>query len=434
MKPSILEKTFLITLAVIFGGIVFHAPLSVGFGALLPDHELLIKSWKEILMTLAALLACIILTRRKLWQTFTQDWLFRFILLYTLLHLGLIAAFYQGLLPTLAGLAIDLRYLLFFVLVYAAIKAMPEYRRLFVIIATIGAYVVIGFATLQLFLPADILSHIGYSKETIMPYLTVDKNPDYIRVNSTLRGPNPLGAYAGIVLALVTAAATRTKIWRSDRRYLIGGGILALFGVVALWVSYSRSALVGGIIAVGVVLGATILRKLSRRAWIISVAVLFALFGALIAGRDSYFISNVLLHENPAGGSEVSSNEEHASSLGEGMRRLFEQPLGAGVGSTGSASLSGISPIIIENQYLFIAHESGWLGLIFFLAIFSIIMWRLWQRRTDWIALGLFGGGVGLALIGLLLPVWADDTVSIIWWGLAAVALAGGRDERKATK
>jgi len=24
-----------------------------------------------------------------------------------------------------------------------------------------------------------------------------------------------------------------------------------------------------------------------------------------------------------------------------------------------------------------------------------------------------------------VLPVWADDTVSIIWWGMAAIALAG---------
>jgi hypothetical protein len=27
-------------------------------------------------------------------------------------------------------------------------------------------------------------------------------------------------------------------------------------------------------------------------------------------------------------------------------------------------------------------------------------------------------------MIGLLLPVWADDTVAIIWWGLAGLALA----------
>ena len=83
--------------------------------------------------------------------------------------------------------------------------------------------------------------------------------------------------------------------------------------------------------------------------------------------------------------------------------------------------------MIIENQYLFIAHETGWLGLLIFIALFGLIMRSLWQQRQDWLSLGVFASGIGLSLIGLLLPVWADDTVSIVWWGLAAIAIAGGR-------
>ena len=106
------------------------------------------------------------------------------------------------------------------------------------------------------------------------------------------------------------------------------------------------------------------------------------------------------------------------------------QPLGAGIGSTGSASLydDDEGGVIIENQYLYIAHETGWLGLALFVAIFGLIMVRLWRARDDWLALGAFASGVGMALIGLLLPVWADDTVAIVWWALAATAL-GGEDE-----
>ena len=47
-----------------------------------------------------------------------------------------------------------------------------------------------------------------------------------------------------------------------------------------------------------------------------------------------------------------------------------------------------------------------------------------WKRRQDWLALGVFGSGIGLALIGVLLPVWVDDTVSIVWWALLAIVLA----------
>ncbi|HRQ98131.1 MAG TPA: hypothetical protein PK265_02290, partial [Candidatus Saccharibacteria bacterium] len=80
-------------------------------------------------------------------------------------------------------------------------------------------------------------------------------------------------------------------------------------------------------------------------------------------------------------------------------------------------------PLIIENQYLFIAHEVGWLGLILFVSIYVAVLMKLWDRRKNYLALGVFASGIGLALIGLLLPVWVDDTTAIIWWGLAAIAL-----------
>ena len=434
MKITTLEKISLMILLIIFGGIVIHAPISVGLGVLLPDYALLIKSWKELLLVLLIPLVCIIVTRRRMWRELAQDWIFRFVVLYGALHLVSAVLSYDGLGPTLAGLAIDLRYILFFGFVYVMVKVVPNSRQLFMRIGIIGAFIVVGFATTQLFLPADILTHIGYSKETITPYLTVDKNPDYIRVNSTLRGPNPLGAYAGMVLALLATAAIRMKVWRNDKKIIIGGIILAVCSFVAVWISYSRSALIGAAGSLIAVFSTTVMRKLSRRAWIISSAVLFALIGALVLGRDSSFVSNVLLHENQNGGSEVSSNDGHAQSLQDGFKLFVSQPFGAGVGSTGSASLEGANPIILENQYLFIAHEVGWLGLLLFIVIFIGVLVRLWHLRKDWLALGVFASGLGLASIGILLPVWADDTVSIVWWGLAAIALVGGKNDRKTTK
>ncbi len=50
-------KIYIGILAVIFGGIVIHAPLTVAIGTLWPNYDLLIKSWKEILMLVAGLLA-----------------------------------------------------------------------------------------------------------------------------------------------------------------------------------------------------------------------------------------------------------------------------------------------------------------------------------------------------------------------------------------
>ncbi|HET6746744.1 MAG TPA: hypothetical protein VFH06_01405 [Candidatus Saccharimonadales bacterium] len=426
MKVSRLEQVSIITLLVIFLGIVFHAPLSVGISQLLPGYDLLIKSWKEILMVLLIPAACIVVTKRHMWNELARDWIFRLIVVYGVLHIILVGLLWRGTASTLAGLAIDLRYVLFFGLVYVFVRAVPSSRRSLIMAASIGAAVVVGFATLQLFLPPDILTHIGYSKDTIAPYLTVDKNPNYIRVNSTLRGPNPLGAYAGMVLGFLTALLAKGRLQLKRRSTLITSVVFGICSVVALWISYSRSALVASIVTVlSVVLIATFTR-ISKRAWVAAGAIIIVLAGGLIAARNTNFVSNVILHENPDGGSSISSNDGHIESLQYGTGQLVKQPLGGGIGSTGSASLLSEKPLIVENQYLFIGHEVGWIGLGLFVALFVVIMKRLWRYRADWLALGAFASGIGLSIIGILLPVWADDTVSIIWWGIAAIAIVGG--------
>ncbi len=420
-----LEKFYAYALLVIFAGIVVHAPLSVWLGTVFPNDALLIKSWKEIIMLLLVPVAIWLVSQHKLWREFGRDIIFRLLIIYAALHLLILAIWWPGAAQASAGLAIDLRYVLFFGLVYTLIRIAPGYKKTVVKVGIAGAALVLGFAFLQLFLPADVLSHIGYNEHTIQPYLTVDKNPDFIRVNSTLRGPNPLGAYAASVLIIAAAFVLRQKKSLDDRKtlWLVCG--LVFTAAAALWVSYSRSAQLAVIVGIiAVVVGAQI-KKISRNVWIVGGTVVFLLLAGLVIGRNSTFISNVILHENPNGGSSISSNDGHASSLANGLHNMIHQPFGAGIGSTGSASLLGNNGVVIEDQYLFIAHEAGWLGLALYICIFGFIMWRLWSRRSDYLALGLFGAGVCLAVIGLLLPVWVDDTVSIVWWGLAAVAIAG---------
>ena len=419
---KVLGKVYVTILLVIFGGIVLHAPLSVGFGTLWPNYDLLIKSWKEILMLVAGVILLVLLYKTKQMKLL-RDPIIIAIGIYAALHLALLFYASTGLTSSVAGLAIDLRYVLYFSLVYLAMRLYPNYRKTFIRVGIAGALIVLIFALLQVFvLPHDVLKSIGYNSNTINPYLTVDQNHDFIRINSTLRGPNPLGAYAGMVLVLIVAAVTKRKV-KKDKWPLVITTILLVGGVVALWASYSRSALIATIVAVVIVLVFTTVKRISLKPWAVIITLLVALTGGYLLISNTSFVSNVLLHENPTGGSSVNSNEDHINSLLDGLNQSVRQPLGAGIGSTGSASLFGSQPEIVENQYLFIAHEVGWLGLGLFAYIFGLIIFRLWALRKDWLALGVLASGIGLALIGLLLPVWVDDAVAIIWWGLAAIAL-----------
>ncbi len=429
MKHNLVERILVGILLVVAAGIVVHAPLTVWLGTIWPHEVQYIKAWKEILMGVALVLMIMTAVRRKKINELLEDRLMQLSLVYAGLHFVMMGVFQNGLSHAGAGLLIDLRYVLFFVVTYGTIRLLPRYRKLFVRVFAAGAVVVLGFALLQLFvLPRDVLTHIGYSKDTIAPYLLVDENPSFVRINSTLRGPNPLGAYAVIVLGLLAAAAIRRKLKVRDW-WLLGAAALA--AGLTLGVSFSRSSLIGAVAALLVAMIVPLTAKMRWRAALSLTAIVVGIAGLFFAFRGSYFVSNVILHDNPTTGALVDSNAGHASSVIDGLGMVVRQPFGDGVGSTGSASLGGSDPLIIENQYLFVAHEVGWAGLLLFVALFVEVLRRLWHRRASVLALGVFASGVGLGIIGLFLPVWADDTVSIVWWGLAAIAIGSGYGTRK---
>lgn len=427
-KRDIMGTVFISLLVVVFGGIVLHAPLSVGLGSLFPDYELGIKAWKEVLLAISAVITLFLLIKKNKLSIIKEP-LMVGIGLYALIHIITLIVLYQGGAASIAGLMIDLRYVLFFALIYTALRLYPQYKKVFIRVGIGGALTVVVFALLQVFvLPIDVLKYIGYNVNSIMPYLTVDQNHDFIRINSTLRGPNPLGAYAVIVLAAVTAwlAMKNTALKVRPALYV---AVLLIGSIVALWASYSRSALIAAGIALLIVLLALTFKRYKYLVLAIGAGLLVVVGTGIVIGRDSDFVSNVILHEDPEEIGEVNSNDGHVESLQDGALRALRQPFGAGIGSTGSASLYGDSPVIIENQYLFIAHEVGWVGVVLFALIFIGILNRLWQYRKNWLGLSVFASGVGLACIGIFLPVWVDDTVAIIWWGLAGMVLAGGHHD-----
>jgi hypothetical protein len=407
----------------IFFFIFFHAPISVWLSSIWPEQKLIIKAWKEILILLSAIILFIILLMKGKISYIYYDKLVVCLIAYIVLHILLITIFGGSVQQIIAGLMIDLRYIALFGVVYLAVKFIPTLKKNILTTVSIAGSISLIFALLQLsVLPKDILASIGYNKDTIQPYLTVDRNHDFIRINGTLRGPNPLGALAatGFVFVLVY---TLMKHRNRSIQKIIAAGILFCLSLV-VWFSYSRSAL--GAVFISVT-SAVILwhgSKMPKKFWLIGSSIILAMISSLFFFRDTSFVQNTIFHNNPKDSNQINSDDAHVTSLGDGYQRMLDQPFGAGIGSTGSASYLSDQPLVIENQYLFIAHESGWLGLALFGAIISIIYRRLYKvRRHDWLAMAVLSSGVGLFAIGLVLPVFVDDTVSLVWWGLAGVAL-----------
>ncbi|MES2876011.1 MAG: O-antigen ligase family protein [Patescibacteria group bacterium] len=405
--------------------IVLHAPFSVAVGSWLPDYATIIKAWKEIVLTVLATIAVASVTRRRAWPIVLRNGLIQLSLAFIVLHVVLAAVLGGDQQSVVAGLMIDLRFIVMFILMYVLVLLRPESIKRVLAVVAAGAVIVLGFGLLQItLLPDDVLRGIGYSRQTITPFTTIDSNPEYVRINSTLRGPNPLGAIAVVYAALASAyLLKRTRGADMRRIAVVAGGLVAAGAVV--FASYSRSAY----IALGAALGLTIVmtKKVSRSFVLAGMAVFALLIVGLVLVSTTDWYSNVILHEDPESTVVSKSNDGHIESFETGAYRAVTQPVGAGVGSTGSASLyddDQANDAIIENYYFFVAHESGWLGLTLFIALFAGVLIELWRRRSGWPALGLFASGIGLALIGMLLPVWADETVALIWWGVAGALIA----------
>ncbi len=415
--------------------IPFHAFLTI-FAAHLFDHYTTFRLWKEILLGLAAALALIlVLIDRPLKNQFVGDWLMRLIGIYALvIALAGGVAYYNGGVSRIAmadGILLDLRFLLFFVVTWVLTRndsiIFMNWRKIL-----IGpALVVVGFGLLQRFsLPYDALKHVGYGASTIQPFETVDEKSAYIRLQSTLRGANPLGSYLVIIVTAIATIVTRVRANWSKLSW-VAIGLLAL---VVMFFTYSRSAWIGTLLSVGalVVLGMRHRRHMWRISLVAVLIFMVAASGGLYLLRDNDFVQNVFFHTDEHSLSSVSSNEGRLAGLTGGFGDLFKQPLGGGTGTAGPASThNSEAPVrIAENYFVQIGQEAGLIGLGLFIAINVLVARRLWLRDQDSLSRILFSSLIGISFICLVSHAWTDDTLAYLWWGFAGVAVARVRERK----
>ena len=323
----------------------------------------------------------------------------------------------------LLGLLLNLRYLVFFLIVIMLMKYSSWSRERWLRIVLVGAIVVSAFAVLQFtVLPHNFLAHFGYNSSTISPIETINSNSNYIRVASTLRGANPLGAYMLVIIALLAA------LWPRIERKTVWGIVLALC-LAALAFSFSRSAWLGVLVAMVSIIALQLrTRQQWQRAGLVSLGGILVLGAIVIAFHSNRLMQNLLFHTDDTSTVATSSNGQRSSALLNGARDVLHNPLGRGVGSAGPASVHNTAApaSLSENYYLQIGQELGWFGLISYLAITFAVGFQLWLQRRDPLALGLLAAFAGLFVVNMLSHAWTDDTLAYIWWGLAGLVIGQG--------
>ncbi len=427
MKTSALKYTVLSWASGFVMAIIllmpFHAFLTV-WGASLFGHYTALRLWKEALLALCTIGALYLiitdhkirsytLTRRLVWLIFAY--------MFLTVAWGLLALNQHDVTAKALGygLIVNLRYLVFFLVSWTVALRLTRLRTHWQWLVYWPAVVVVVFGLLQAFvLPNDFLRHFGYGPATIPAYETINHNQHYVRIASTLRGANPLGAYLVVPISLVTVLLLRPK--RNWRQIVF----LAAAAVVLLF-TFSRSAWVGAGLSVAVIL---FLSRLSRGSQRIALAIVGGL--VLVAAATTLTLhhnvsfENFILHTQTHSAIPATSDQGHYTALKNGLSDLRHHPLGTGPGTAGPASIYNDHPArIAENYFIQIGQEVGWLGLLMFLLINVGVGYLLLLRRADPLALSLFASLIGLTFINLLSHAWADDTLAYVWWGLAGVAM-----------
>lgn len=418
------SRFFSYVIAAVLVLVSFHAFLTIWLASHIGSYTAL-RLWKEFLLIVCVIpVAYIVMRRPDILRQFAKNRMMQLIGAYLVLQIvwGTGAYLIGNVSPAALGYGwiVNTRFLLFFLLC-AFVAHRTDWLRLhWRTIILVPSILVIVFGVLQYFvLPHDVLRHFGYGPDTIPVQSLIDQKEAYLRVQSTLRGANPLGGYLIIILTgLIVLIATRNHIrmWRT---------ILLAAGGLCLLLTFSRSAWLG-MIAAGVAAVVLCTRTAYQRR-----IVAIVLGGLLVTAIVSLFtlknvdtFQNAIFHTDENSTSSKSSNTAHAVAKSQGIKDVITNPLGNGPGTAGPASVYNTEqpPRVAENYFLQIGQEVGWLGLALFILVLIGLARGWWRERNATLNRVMLASLLGMVVINMLWHAFTDDTIAYIWWGLAGIA------------
>ncbi|HUC96034.1 MAG TPA: hypothetical protein VMR76_03740, partial [Candidatus Saccharimonadia bacterium] len=209
----------LITVVIAFILVVlpFHEFLTTWLGSNF-GHLDLFRVWKEIVLVLLIFpTSYLVLKKKQLLSFLIRDKLTILIVIFGIICLVIGIWGYEtksvNAAALSAGLIIDLRFFLIFLICLVITCYNDFFKKYWKQLLLIPALLVIVFGIAQIFLPLNFLSHFGYGANTIPAYQTIDQNLRFHRIQSTLRGADPLGAYL-ILIAPVPLFFITKRLWQ----------------------------------------------------------------------------------------------------------------------------------------------------------------------------------------------------------------------------
>ena len=388
----------------------FHAFFSILLGSL-GMAQMVVQSWKEaliLLMGFAWIIYCIA-KNRILIRFDAINIIFGLILLLSLMVTVFIHPSPRA---VLFGVKTNLVAIALYFIAQIPISQKAFIKKNINWIVIVPGLIVAFLAIVQSsIISPGLLEKIGYNPATIDPRQIVDGSLKFFRAFSTLGGPNQLGAYLIVPLVFSLSYGIKNKKW-----YVI---LFSLPIFAGIFLSYSRSAWIGSIVAALVCVAIMLSRK--QRVIFVATSLAAVLVGGLVLfnlSSNNQKVQNVLLHGRYFENQLQGSDSQRLEAITKATSTIKSQPLGHGLGSAGPASYQSEAPVISENWYLQIAYEVGIIGLLLYLAGFTGLLGEFARDRKNPLATALLSATLGILIINLFLHAWADSTLVLVMFTL----------------
>jgi O-antigen ligase/polysaccharide polymerase Wzy-like membrane protein len=243
-----------------------------------------------------------------------------------------------------------------------------------------------------------------------------------VRAGSIFLSALTCGFYLVIGFAVGLERATRGggPRWTIPAVVLIGAGIL---------LTQTRSAILAALVVAFLAFAPGSSRQ---RAWRTQSTILICLL--LILAVPAALSTGLASRITGATNNNDHSSAAHVSAFWNGLHTIEHHPLGLGLGTSAGvgqrASSDATEVVVPENGYLQVGIELGVIGMLSFVALTLVLLWRLRaaaHSRPDPLLAASWGALAGLAVATWLLQTWVDFSVAWTAWGLAGGSLAAAR-------
>ena len=321
----------------------------------------------------------------------------------------------------LLALLLDTSYFWLFLLLVASrpLERKDNTKLLVVISLSLGFLALLASLLYMTHLHTRLDSALGYGRCGTEAVLRVGGSTGQLRSRGFARNPNELGAL--LVIPLLVCFSAYLSPGAKKRRSLL---IIAIIGLLSLLVvTFSRSAWIAAFVAGSVFITwhpkVRHLLHTHLRAVIISSCVIVA--GSVLILSRPHVFDRYILHKSASS----DSTTIHLADKRTGLRYAWAHPWGTGPGSAGAVGTALHKGPVLETEsaYLDLAAQYGFFGLALALMLFAYCLSFLHVSTRDH-QLAVVSGVVGLLVCGLIIPVWSNLPVSLLF--AIFVALAAG--------